>query len=45
MIYDHYIIVCKWELDFDPEENEIEKVVVWIHLLGLPIMLYDKKIS
>ena len=30
LLFDHYLIVKPWFADFDPEEDEIKRVIVWI---------------
>ena len=37
------LIICLWDPKFDLEEAEIEKVIVWVKLPGLPIKYYDHK--
>ena len=43
LIYDHYFTMKMWEPKFDLEEAKIDKVVIWICLLGLSIRVYDQK--
>ena len=32
LIYDHYLTVRPWSLDFDPEDDEIQSLAVWVRL-------------
>ena len=43
LIYDHYLKVRPWDPNFDPEDMEIEKVVVWVRIIDLPITFFDNK--
>ncbi|KAJ0082205.1 hypothetical protein Patl1_10876 [Pistacia atlantica] len=40
---DHYLVVQRWHLDFDPFNEEFKKIVVSERVLGLPIEFYNKK--
>lgn len=42
MIADHYLTIQKWRPDFDPEEEDIRRVAVWVRFPGLPIEYYDE---
>lgn len=37
LIYDHYLTVREWKPNFRPDEEEINRVNVWVRLLELPI--------
>lgn len=43
-IYDHYLTVKDWSLNFYLESDNIEEIVVWIRIHGLPIEYYDVKL-
>ena len=43
LIYDHYLTIHTWDLAFDRKKDKIEKVSIWVRLLGLPIQLYNEK--
>lgn len=43
-IYDHYLTVREWCLNFYPCTASIEKVPVWISFSELPIEHYDSRI-
>ena len=43
LIYDHYLIIQLWDPNFDVYEDEIEKIVICVRLLGLLIRSYDEK--
>nr|GMC64277.1 uncharacterized protein LOC109167539 [Ipomoea batatas] len=49
MIMDHYLVVQEWGPNFDPSENKIEKLIVWLRLPSILIEYFDeeflKKIS
>lgn len=36
-ITDHYVIPQRWKLDFDLKIVKVDKMVVWVLLLGLPV--------
>ncbi|XP_058775667.1 uncharacterized protein LOC131649940 [Vicia villosa] len=40
-IYDHYPTIKELSPIFQPMSETIEKVVVWVHMVGLPIEYYD----
>lgn len=42
MIADHYLIVRRWCPNFDPFNEKIESLTVWIRFLCLPIEYYDE---
>ncbi|KAJ9190417.1 hypothetical protein P3X46_001623 [Hevea brasiliensis] len=39
-----YLLAQPWSVDFDMSNNEVQSVVVWIHLPGLLIHLYHKQV-
>lgn len=43
-IMGHYLIVQLWTPRFDNSKEEIESVIAWIHLLGMALHYYHKKI-
>lgn len=43
-IMGHYLIVQLWTPRFDNSMEEIESVIAWIHLLGMALHYYHKKI-
>lgn len=43
-IYNQYLTVKYWSLNFLPEGETIEKVEVWICIVSLPREYYDAKI-
>jgi hypothetical protein len=44
LIYDHYLTVREWTPNFNPSDDHIEKVAVWVRFSGLPIEYYDAKV-
>jgi hypothetical protein len=44
LIYDHYLTVREWCPNFNPSENHLKKVTVWVRFSGLPIEFYDAKV-
>ncbi|KAF7833197.1 ribonuclease H [Senna tora] len=44
VILDHYLILTKWALDFHPETNEIEKILVWVRLPELNMVYYEENV-
>lgn len=43
-IYDHYLTMKEWTLEFHPESDSIVNVDVWIRISGLPIEYYYLKV-
>jgi hypothetical protein len=43
-IYDHYLTVKEWSLDFHPQSDTIKNVAVWVRISGLPIEYYDSRV-
>ena len=43
LLFDHYLIIEPWSVDFNLEEDEIERLAIWIRLPRLPFHLYDHK--
>ncbi|XP_061354867.1 uncharacterized protein LOC133299428, partial [Gastrolobium bilobum] len=40
IIADHYVVVQRWRPFFNPYDDEIRKLAVWIRIPGLPIEFY-----
>ncbi|XP_061350985.1 uncharacterized protein LOC133296046, partial [Gastrolobium bilobum] len=40
IIADHYLVVQRWRPFFNPYDDEIRKLAVWIRIPGLPIEFY-----
>lgn len=43
-IYDHYLTIKEWSLNFHPASETIKKVPVWVCMVGLPIKYYDSRV-
>ena len=43
LLFYHYLIVRQWDLNFDSNQANIEKVTVWIRILSLPMKYFDEK--
>lgn len=41
MIHDHYLTVRGWSINFFPNKNSIEQLVIWVTIYGLPIEYSD----
>lgn len=44
MIFDHYLIVQEWMLNFNPRSNKTEKILAWVRFPALPIEYFDEDI-
>ena len=44
LIYNHYLTVRPWDPGFDPDDDEIGKVAVWVRVPSLPPEFFDTKI-
>ncbi|KAJ1404222.1 hypothetical protein SESBI_26689 [Sesbania bispinosa] len=42
MIEGYYLVIQRWRPDFLPNEDQLKKVVVWVHIHGLPIEFYER---
>lgn len=42
MIYDHYLMVRTWSIEFNPWTDSVEKVMVWVRFPDLPLHYYDE---
>ncbi|KAL6527507.1 hypothetical protein OROGR_016597 [Orobanche gracilis] len=42
MVFDHYVAISNWSLDFDSTTASVKKAMVWIRLSGLNMFYYDK---
>ncbi|KAK8589239.1 hypothetical protein V6N12_023642 [Hibiscus sabdariffa] len=42
MLFEHYLVVEPWTVDFSTSQPHPNHVVAWIRLLGLPVTLYQK---
>ncbi|XP_061354924.1 uncharacterized protein LOC133299477 [Gastrolobium bilobum] len=43
IIADHYLIVQRWRPNFDPFDDRVRKLVVWIRIPGVPRKFYTYK--
>ncbi|XP_061344299.1 uncharacterized protein LOC133290248 [Gastrolobium bilobum] len=43
VIADHYLIVQRWRPLFNPYEDVVQKLAIWMRLPGLPIELYSNQ--
>ncbi|XP_058776628.1 uncharacterized protein LOC131650950 [Vicia villosa] len=43
-IYDHYLTIKDWRPNFQPENDSIKEVDVWVRITGFPIEYYDPRI-
>ena len=43
MIFNHYLTVQQWQLNFDPNHNSLRSLLVWVRLPCLPIEYFDYK--
>ncbi|XP_038687586.1 uncharacterized protein LOC119986972 [Tripterygium wilfordii] len=41
MIMDHYLTVREWFPNFDPDQDSMERLLVWVRIPCLPIEYYD----
>ncbi|XP_028802579.1 uncharacterized protein LOC114757662 [Neltuma alba] len=44
LLFDHYIAVQPWKLDFDPDEEQVSKIAAWIRIPKLALDYYDRGI-
>ncbi|XP_028756700.1 uncharacterized protein LOC114715945 [Neltuma alba] len=44
LLFDHYIAVQPWKLDFDPDEEQVSKIAAWICIPKLALDYYDRGI-
>ncbi|XP_031131985.1 uncharacterized protein LOC116033376 [Ipomoea triloba] len=44
MILRHYLIVQEWVPNFDPSNNKMEKLLVWVRFPTIPIEYFDEDI-
>lgn len=42
MIYDHYLMVRTWNIEFNPWTDSVENVMVWVRFPDLPLQYYDE---
>ncbi|XP_061373715.1 uncharacterized protein LOC133316037 [Gastrolobium bilobum] len=40
IVVDHYVVVQRWRPMFDPYEEEVTRIVVWVCIPGLPMKFY-----
>ncbi|XP_061354584.1 uncharacterized protein LOC133299159 [Gastrolobium bilobum] len=40
IVNDHYVVVQRWRPFFDPYDESVTKLAVWVRISGLPIELY-----
>ena len=45
MVNNHYLVVKKWTLDFNPLDNCFGRTMVWVRFLCLNLMYYDEQLS
>ncbi|RYQ97550.1 uncharacterized protein LOC107610441 [Arachis ipaensis] len=43
LIFDHYLTIRRWTLEFNPFGSAINKIAAWVCLSDLPIEYYDKR--
>lgn len=43
MIFDHYLTVAKWSLEFVSSTAKIEKTMVWVRFPGMSLIYYDDR--
>lgn len=43
-MFDHYLFVRRWDLDFHPEVTTIDKTLVWVRFPILNLLYYDESI-
>lgn len=43
IIQNHYLTVQTWKSNFNPWNEQIRKLAVWVRLPGLPVDYYDRK--
>ena len=41
MIFNHYLTVRSWKPNFDPNQNNLKNLLVWVRIPCLPIEYYD----
>lgn len=41
MIFNHYLTVQQRQLNFEPNENSLENLLVWVRIPCLPVLYYD----
>lgn len=44
LIYDQYLTIREWIPNSHLDNDQIEKVKVWVRFSGLPIKYYDAKV-
>ncbi|XP_020208447.1 uncharacterized protein LOC109793394 [Cajanus cajan] len=44
MIFDHYLTVRPWSLDFSALEDHIEKTIIWVRFSNLNMMFYNESV-
>lgn len=44
MIFDHYLTVAKWSLEFVSSTAKIEKTMVWVRFPGMSLIYYDESV-
>lgn len=44
MIFDHYLAVATWRLDFVSTSTKIERTLVWIRFPGMNLVFYDESL-
>ena len=42
LIADHYLVVQRWRVNFDPFNDDIQKIAIWVQIPRLPIEFYNK---
>ncbi|XP_061361919.1 uncharacterized protein LOC133305695, partial [Gastrolobium bilobum] len=43
IVNDHYVVVQRWRPFFDPYDESVKKMAVWVRIPGLPIELYTAR--
>nr|KYP69646.1 Transposon TX1 uncharacterized [Cajanus cajan] len=44
MLFDHYLIVRPWSLEFVASATKVDSTLVWIRFPGLGVMFYDESV-
>ncbi|KAJ1432901.1 hypothetical protein SESBI_06444 [Sesbania bispinosa] len=44
IISGHYLVMQRWQPEFNPFTDELKRVAVWIRIPGLPIEYYDRHV-
>ena len=44
LIFDNYLAVRKWQLDFNPYKASIDRIATWVRLSELAVEYYDKEV-